>query len=224
MANNDQSLQLLRVILNAKVPLSAMIVVSSACADDEQAELACGLAHAFSEAGRNTALISLYDHGDARYYCITDADSRVFTGSFFQAPASPVELDSLVASVRAGHEIVIVASPPIIADSSALHLCRIADGVLLAVRLGRKVIADDENTVTQLQRVGANLLGVIAMEPPARQVTKSSDDIIVGDEALETTPLQRVSSLISAALSPVLTIGRLRHSARPPATERLPLL
>lgn len=175
MANNDQSFQSLRVMLDAKLPSAAMVVVSSACGEDGQAELACGLAHAFSDSGRKTALISLYSTGDPRSRCMTDLDLRTFAGPFFQAPLAPIELNSLVADVRAEHEVVIIASPPIIAESASLHLCRIADGVLLAVRLGRKVTADDENTVTQLQRVAATLLGVIAVRPPAERATESAD-------------------------------------------------
>ncbi len=205
MANNDQSYQSLRVMLDAKLPNTAMVVVSSACGEDGQAELAHGLAHAFIDSGRKTALISLYSPGDARSRCMTDLDPRTFAGHFFQAPLTPIALDSLVADVRAEHEIVIVASPPIITESASLHLCRIADGVLLAVRLGRKVTADDENTVAQLQRVAATLLGVIAVRPPAERATESPDIAIARDKDLETAPMLKVRAWIATALrSPIL--------------------
>jgi Mrp family chromosome partitioning ATPase len=220
MANNDQSCQSLRVLLDAMLPPSAMVVVSSAGGEDGQAELACGLAHAFRESGRKTALISLYGKGDAQPSCITDVDPRIFSGSLFQAPLTPIELDSLIADVRAEHEVVIVACPPVVTESASLHLCRIADGVLLAVRLGRKVTADDEYAVTQLQRVAATLLGVVAMYPPVESVTQSSDVIVAREQAFEATAIKRIPSLIAAALSPVLLINRLRGSSRPPAPER----
>ncbi len=206
MANNDQSFQSLRVILDAKLPRSSMVVVSSACGEDGQAELACGLAHAFSDAGRKTALISLYSPGDSLpSRCMTDLDLRTFAGPFFQAPLAPMALNSLVADVRAKHEVVIVVSPPIITQSTSLHLCRIADGVLLAVRLGRKVTADDENTVTQLQRVAATVLGVIAVRPSAERATESPDITVTRDRDLQTAPMIQVSSWIAAALrSPAL--------------------
>ncbi len=205
MANTDQSFQSLRVVLDAKLPNTAMVVVSSACGEDGQAELACGLARAFSDSGRKTALISLYSTGDARSRCMTDLDLRTFSGHFFQAPLTPIELDSLVADVRAEHEVVMVASPPIITESASLHLCHIADGVLLAVRLGRKVTADDENTVTQLQRVAATLLGVIAVRPPAERATESPDITVARDKDLETSSMLRAPTWIAAALrSPIL--------------------
>ncbi len=164
---NDSPLQSLRVVLDARLPNSAMMVVSSACAGDRQAELAYGLARAFAAAGRATAALNLCDdsYGSEPGDVSDDVELRAFGGTCVKAPGTTRELNSLVANVRAEHEIFIVACPPIPADSTSLELCRLASGVLLAVQLGRKATPQDEETVTQLRRVSATLLGVIAMRP-----------------------------------------------------------
>lgn len=168
MTSNTSSYQSLRVMLDVRLPVSAMLVVSSACEGDGQDELACGLAGAFAETGRRTAVISLYD-APGEWLGAANLQLRGFTGSFFKAPAASIELNSLINEARLEHDVVIVASPPLSVHSASLDLCRLANGVLLAVRLGRKISEQDEQTVAQLQRVDAKLLGAVAMRPaPSR--------------------------------------------------------
>jgi hypothetical protein len=166
MSGNDSSFRSLRVMLDARLPAPAVIVASSALDGDGQDELAYGVARAFAEAGERTALISLYGtdgNRPQRQVGRRPAQLRRITFSIHGNRRN--ELNGLIAAARKDHDIVIVSSPPIVANSASLDLCRLADGVLLAVRLGRKITADDEHTTAQLKLVDAKLLGVIAMRP-----------------------------------------------------------
>lgn len=164
MTVETSSYQSLRVMLEVRLPMSAMLVVSSACPGDGQDELACGLACAFAESDKRTAVISLYET-PSDWLGSANLQLRGFTGSFFKAPAAAKELHALVTDVCLEHDVVIVASPPLLTKSASLDLCRLGNGVLFAVRLGRKISSEDQEAVAQLQRVEAKLLGTVAMRP-----------------------------------------------------------
>ncbi len=224
--NNDSSLQSLRVVLDARLPNSAMIVVSSACAGDRQVELAYGLARAFTAAGRRTAALNLCEdaYGSEPGDASDDVELRSFGGTFVKAPGTTRELNSLVANVRAEHEIFIVACPAVPTDSTTLELCRLASGVLLAVRLGRKATPQDEDTVTQLQRVSATILGIIAMRPPAASAgVQVADGGLAKPQKMEGAAILRVSSVIVAAvISAASYAGHANATYRGPHNEGVP--
>jgi hypothetical protein len=177
MIASASSFQSLRVALDARLPASVMVVVSSARNGDGEDELAYGIAHAFFLAGRRTAIISLSDSA---------GDLSRFGGSFYQAPIAPDELERFIAQIRSQYDVVIVASPPLGATSATLEVCRIASGVLLAVRLGRRITADDESAVKRLNNVGATILGVVAMRAaPAKPAAQAIDTIAAQQQAFE---------------------------------------
>jgi hypothetical protein len=172
---DHSSFDSLRVMLDVKLPPPAMIVVSSAFGNDGQRKLAKGLARAFAETGRDTAFIT----------------SR----------RTAKDLNSQIADARSKHEIVIVAAPPILGNSASLDLCRIADGVLLAVRLGRKIAAEDESAAAQLNLVAAKILGVVAMRPADEPLA-----IVGAALALKAAP-QTIRKLKIAAANRLRPIG-----------------
>lgn len=192
IVNNLQSLQSVRVMLDANVPRVSVIVVTSASEEDGQMELACDLAHSFGLAGRRTALISMYRDGQIR------SENAPCT-EFFQAHAALSELEPLLARLRAEYETVIIASPPVVANAATLDMCRVGDGVLLAVRLGRKIAADDEHTVKQLQSVSARILGIVATRPSSKPLDARAART-AAEPALERTPVRVSTLLLVAAL------------------------
>jgi hypothetical protein len=192
IVNNLQSLQSVRVMLDAKVPRVSVIVVTSASEEDGQMQLACDLAHSFGLAGRRTALISMYQDGQIR-------SENAPCAEFVQAHAALSELEPLLARVRAEYDAVIVASPPVGENAGSLDMCRISDGVLLAVRLGRKIAADDEQTVKLLQSVSARILGIVATRPSAKPLEERVARP-AAEPALERTPVRVPTLLLAAAL------------------------
>lgn len=174
MTTHESSFQSLRVMLEAAVPARAMIAVSAARDEDGQSALAFGLARAYADAGRRTVLMSLYDRAGESPHGGED-DLAAWGGAFRQATRVPKDVHALVEELRSQHDLVIAVAPPIARDAVALETCRLAHGVLLAVRLGRKITEDDERTVLQLQRIAANLLGVVAMHPETTKVRVQRD-------------------------------------------------
>lgn len=166
------------------MPARAMIAVSSARDEDGQSALAFGLARAFADAGRRTVLMSLYDRAGEPAYGAEADDLAAWGGAFRQASRVPKDVSALVEELRSQHDVVVAVAPPIASDAVSLQTCRLAHGVLLAVRLGRKITEDDQRTVAQLQRVAANLLGVVAMHPETTKV-KVQRDVAAATRRLE---------------------------------------
>ncbi|HTJ28667.1 MAG TPA: hypothetical protein VMA36_21110 [Candidatus Limnocylindria bacterium] len=185
MTNRDSSFQSLRVMLDARLPAPAVLVVSAACDRDGPPTLACGLARAFAEAGRRTVIISLYDlaGGESSSPAVPD-ELATWGGAVHYAPRGLREMSDVVSDLQSTHDVVLAVAPPVPKDPISLQISRLAHGVLLAVRLGRKITTDDETTVTQLQRVGATLLGVVAMHHEAADL-KRRYNVAVGAPPLE---------------------------------------
>ena len=82
-------------------------------------------------------------------------------------PPDPAELLAsdrfriLLALAREAAEFVVVDAPPVTAVADALAVAAAVDGVLLVVRAGRTRRGAAQRAKEQLERVGANLLGVV---------------------------------------------------------------
>jgi capsular exopolysaccharide synthesis family protein len=92
-------------------------------------------------------------------------------------PPNPAELLSsarspvLIARAREAATFVILDAPPISAIADALALATIADGVLLVVRAGKTRRPAAQRAKDQLERVGANILGVVLTDAPVERGT-----------------------------------------------------
>ena len=82
-------------------------------------------------------------------------------------PANPTELlgsetmRSTLAKLKEHFDIIILDSPPILADADTSVLVRMVDGVLLVLHAGKTPRAAAELAVKQLRKASANILGVI---------------------------------------------------------------
>ncbi|HEX7974700.1 MAG TPA: polysaccharide biosynthesis tyrosine autokinase [Anaerolineales bacterium] len=82
-------------------------------------------------------------------------------------PPNPAELlgsekmFDILRQVRERVDLVVVDSPPVMAVTDAMVLAPRMDGVLLVVRPGKTKLLACKQSVEQLQRIGANLLGVV---------------------------------------------------------------
>ena len=91
-------------------------------------------------------------------------------------PPNPAELLSsarspiLLARAREAATFVILDAPPISAIADALALATIVDGVLLVVRAGKTRRPAAQRAKDQLERVGANILGVVLTDPKSAAV------------------------------------------------------
>ena len=101
----------------------------------------------------------------------------------------------MLADMRTAYDIIIVDAPPVPGSSAALELARAADGVLLAVKSGRRETVDDKETVRLL--AGRRLLGVVTTRPQRRQATPVSE-----------TNLSPVTDLVRGFRMPVPELQR----------------
>jgi capsular exopolysaccharide synthesis family protein len=82
-------------------------------------------------------------------------------------PPNPSELlasermRAILEQVQEQAEMVVFDSPPVLAVTDAAVLAPRVDGVLLVVKPGVTTLAACRQAIEQLQRVGANLLGVV---------------------------------------------------------------
>jgi len=82
-------------------------------------------------------------------------------------PPNPAELlgsgkmIEIINKIKTQAEVIILDSPPLLAVTDAAVLATRVDGVLLVVKPGETKLAACKQAVEQLQKVGANILGVI---------------------------------------------------------------
>jgi len=101
------------------------------------------------------------------YQTETENLSVITSGS---SPPNPAELlgsekmVDILREVKKQADLVIVDSPPVMAVTDASVLASRVDGVLLVLKPGETHMAAARQTVDQLRRVGAKILGVVLNE------------------------------------------------------------
>jgi non-specific protein-tyrosine kinase len=73
------------------------------------------------------------------------------------------------------YEVVVIDSPPILAVTDGVVLAPHVDGVLIVVKPGETKLRECKQTVEQLRRVGANLLGVVLNDIPIKKASYSNN-------------------------------------------------
>jgi Mrp family chromosome partitioning ATPase len=168
-------LGILRVTVETQLVAPALVVVTSATDRDGAADVALGLARAFASAGRRTALLRVERRDGA-----TAGASRTTSGlnvhcgplgggldsidlSWRRAADDPSSeaLNDLAKEVRQSYDATIVDAGRVTTSSVGLQLAACADGVLLAVRLGRGLVGSDHAVMPLLGRVGARVIGTV---------------------------------------------------------------
>jgi succinoglycan biosynthesis transport protein ExoP len=91
-------------------------------------------------------------------------------------PPNPSELlgsermQAILAEIQEQADVVLFDSPPVLAVTDAVVLAPRMDGVLLVVKPGTTKLAACRQAIEQLQRVGANLLGVVFNDVDIRRL------------------------------------------------------
>ena len=90
-------------------------------------------------------------------------------------PSNPAELlgsekmGQALAQLRSVAGYIVIDSPPLLVVSDAVSLIQYTDGVLLTARVGGTTLEEARSVRSQLDRVGARVLGVVAAGGPARR-------------------------------------------------------
>jgi non-specific protein-tyrosine kinase len=89
-------------------------------------------------------------------------------------PPNPSELLSsdrmveILKSIRNHADVVMIDTPPILAVTDAVVLSQRVDGVLIVIKTGSTKTTAAQQTVHQLRRLNANILGVVLNAVPTR--------------------------------------------------------
>ncbi|MHC4844795.1 MAG: CpsD/CapB family tyrosine-protein kinase [Planctomycetota bacterium] len=99
-------------------------------------------------------------------------------GRFVHKPGEVLASDymqELIAWLKRSHDYILFDSPPSMLFADAAELGRLADGVVLVVAIGDTTQADADNALTQLNKVGANLIGsFVTGAPPLDQYERDT--------------------------------------------------
>jgi Mrp family chromosome partitioning ATPase len=156
MDNLDESFRILRVTLETRFTEPAVIVVTSALKSDGAAFVASGLARAFAESGAPTLFVGAADGNGAHH--VAGARPALQCPNLDVVPlASAASLTEL----RSRYRAIVVDAKPVPADANACEFARRADGVLLAVKLGRRPEAADREVMRLLNSFGCDVVGVV---------------------------------------------------------------
>lgn len=180
----DPGVVVIRTTLEATLEAPFSVAVTSATVGDGKTALAVGLARAFADAGYRTAIVDANpeDPAVARALGIgslaaarsleavsslrvtaagpnLDAGSIADTGLMMATSSSA--LRSFAADLRGLYAVTIWDTGSLFGDSLAIQCATACDGVLVAVRYGRRILPDDSRIVSTLEQVGANVIGVV---------------------------------------------------------------
>ena len=153
--NPVDSNQSIRAIVEAQIQLPAVVAIISVTDADGTGRVAEALGRAFAQKGRNALLVRATG-------VLSDDDERPPLDTVQLAPGN--DIGARVRLLRTGRDVVVVDAGPI-EHASALEIVREADGVLIAVRLGRGIRYEDEQLGALLSRLNAKLLGAVTTGP-----------------------------------------------------------
>ncbi len=184
-ATLSDQIELLRVQLETALPTPALLVISSARDADGKGLIASALASSMDAAGYSTLLIrsdekisggngapqpesldEVVSHGISRYAIRNSHLSTsvmLLSGDRIRHSISREGMTRFGQACRETYQVTIVDAATALANSFALLAAVIADGVLLSVREGRRVRAEDRQLAKVLAREQASFLGVVAV-------------------------------------------------------------
>jgi Mrp family chromosome partitioning ATPase len=167
----EESFRYLRVRVQHDAFLPAVLAIGSAERGDGTTFVACGLAQAFAEAGRETLILDANPRASgisaelglvnpigstepvrvAKHLSVAsffDGDERLFEDD---------ELTEMLTRMRSEFAVTIIDVPVIPGSGAALQITRVVEGLLIAVRLGRRPTHADHELKVLMQPGG--LLG-----------------------------------------------------------------
>jgi succinoglycan biosynthesis transport protein ExoP len=183
----EQQFGQLRARVEATFLGPTMIVVTSGTRGDGKSATAYGLAASLADADHRVLLIdanvaaptlSRSHHSipssrielarvsnyatpvaGQRFKGLSLADERLESGMSME------KIKAAVADFQNHFDFTIVDAAPLIQSNLAVLFATIADGTILAIRLGRLATVSDDESLKTLTRVGANVLGALTVTP-----------------------------------------------------------
>ncbi len=166
MLELKEDFRILRVRVEDQAPIPSVVVVSSALRGDGASYVASGLARAFAEFRHRTLLIDAHGNDAGAMDELGGATTpRLSVRAMFSEDATE-NVATTLESLRAQYDVVVIDAPPLPNSSLALSLARASDGVILAVRLGRRKSTADAEMMRLL--TDRRILGVVTTNRQSR--------------------------------------------------------
>lgn len=144
-------------IIEARQTFPALIAVASATDMEDTEPVARGLAHASHESGKRTGYLYL---GRARRPAREQAHE--YTDFSFDAHRTQRQsFDSSSSAWHATYEVIIVEVPQLASCTLGAHVARVADGIVVAVHPGRKVMPADRELRVLFNQLHSSIIGVV---------------------------------------------------------------
>jgi Mrp family chromosome partitioning ATPase len=205
MLEVNETFRILRVRVEDQAPIPSVVVVSSALRGDGASYVATGLARAFAEFRHRTLLIDAHGGDAGAIEELGGATApRLSVRAMFGEDATENVAQTL-AALRNEYDCVIIDAPPLPQSSLALALARASDGVILAVRLGRRKSPADLEMMRLLSE--RRILGVVPTNRPSRPAAPGRS--FMPQPVVEA--VERLRAQTMRALAPALRAVRVRR-------------
>ena len=172
-----EQLRIVKVTIETALPSPCRIVVISATEHDGTAELTLGLARAFAPGKRTAAIFASRElHRPHDKSAVSEAlDTYKIARDDHRAYEA---VERIVEDAEMRYGVVIVDGGTVAENSASLRIAAQSDGVLIAVRLGRRVTKADSELPRLLGRVGVRMLGVVTLDPLWLTSTEMGTDMV----------------------------------------------
>ena len=222
---SDQ-IEMLRVQLESSLATPLLVVVSSALAEDGKSLVAAELARAMEGAGYSTLLVLADDRtsradgapeprslndvcefGFGRYLITsprTGTSAIALPTSKLLHTVSRASVQRFVALCRRIFDVTIVETASMFSDSFSMLAALGADGVVLSIREGRRVYAEDRQVARTFARDGVPFLGVVSVAAS-----------LVHQRERWTSPARDANAREKTARAPVAVAAHLRPPRGP---------
>jgi len=181
-------IEMLRTQLETSLQLPTILVISSARKDDGKGLVAAGLARSMEAAGYSTLLVladeqttagqgltepkslaEISDLGIARFVRASRSSENMMAipSNNFRQKVSRDAVARFCETCRASYEVTVVDAGPVLRSAFAMLLSAAGDGVLIVIRDGRRVCADDRQLAKMLASEKTPFLGVVSVAASA---------------------------------------------------------
>ena len=164
MSGVNEKFRILRVCVEDQAPVPSVVVVSSALRNDGASYVATGLARAFAESRHRTLLIDANGNDTGAMDGLAGIQTPRLSVRAMFGEDTKQDVGATLDALRKEFDVVIVDAPPVPGSSLALSLARASDGVILAVRLGRRISEADNEMMRLLSE--RRILGVVPTGRP----------------------------------------------------------
>jgi tyrosine-protein kinase Etk/Wzc len=211
----EEQLQSLRGRIEADLPRPSLVVVTSAAAGDGKSLIAFGLARSMAQAGYKAVVVDTNHanpevHGGPKVADMRgrddfdvlrfarrsdrfeEIDIIPLTDRRMQTATSKKLVETISGQLRFLYDFTVIDTTRLLRGHMGMLFTTFADGVLICVRHGRMLGADDGFTVRQLERTGRKLWVVTATSSAIKQFGKLRADQEQREKSVGKVPVEPI--------------------------------